>query len=654
MKRMIMKRTNLLLTLLILVSWVAQAKEYTLLSPDHRITMKIRVDKRVTFEVSRNGKVVISSPGIAITVDGVVIPVENAKVKKVLHTHVDEILHPVVPVKNAVIRNQYNEITLKFRGIYDIIFRLYNDGVAYRFAIHQPGSVEVEDETARFVFPEGTRVFYPREESFFSHNERSYIHLDLKDIQPGDMASLPALFEVPDGPDVLLTESDLNDYPGMWIMGTGKDEITATFPKYPEKTVQIKDRNVKPVKRADYLAKTLGERTFPWRVMIVAPEAKDLLENEMVYKLAPPLKLKDPSWIKPGLVAWDWWNALNVYGVDFKSGVNTETYKYFIDFASANGIPYIILDEGWYKPGNLPDINPDVNIEELVRYGKEKQVGVILWVVWKTLDDQMEKALDQFERWGIKGVKVDFMQRDDQWMVNFYRKVARETAKRHLLVDFHGAYKPSGLRREYPNVISREGVKGMEWNKWSKEITPVHNVTIPFIRMTAGPMDYTPGAMVNAHQKNFLVSFDRPMSMTTRVHQLAMYVVYESPLQMLADSPSNYLREPVCLEYLSHMPTTWDETHALAGEVGKFVVVARRKGNTWYIGAMNGNGKRTVHVDLSFLPQGTYQAEVFRDGMNADRYAQDYKKTEETIPSDRKLNIDMADGGGWVGILRKK
>ena len=649
-----MKKIILLPGLFFLLSWMAPAKEYTLLSPDHQITMKIRVGNRVTFEVLRNGKQVVSSPGISMTVDGVVIPVENARVKKVLHARRDEILHPVVPVKNAAIRNQYNEITLKFRGIYDIIFRVYNDGAAYRFALHQPGSVEVDNETARLVFPEGTYAFYPREESFFSHNERSYIHLDLRDILPGDLASLPALFEVPDGPDVLLTESDLNDYPGMWIMGTGKDEITVTFPKYPEKTVQIKDRNVKPVKRADYLAKTLGERTFPWRVMIIAPQAKDLLENEMVYKLAAPLKLKDPSWIKPGLVAWDWWNALNVYGVDFKSGVNTKTYKYFIDFASANGIPYIILDEGWYKLGNLLDINPDVNIEELVRYGKEKQVGLILWVVWKTLDDQMEKALDQFERWGIKGIKVDFMQRDDQWMVDFYRKVARETAKRHMLVDFHGAYKPSGLRREYPNVISREGVKGMEWNKWSKEITPVHNVTIPFIRMTAGPMDYTPGAMVNAHQRNFLVSFDRPMSMTTRVHQLAMYVVYESPLQMLADNPSNYLREPVCLKYLSHMPVTWDETHALAGEVGKFVVVARRKGDTWYIGAMNGDGSRTVKVDLSFLPQGTYQAEIFRDGVNADRYAQDYKKIQTMIHSDRKLTVYMADGGGWVGILRKK
>ena len=649
-----MRKINLLLGLFFLASWAAPAKEYMLVSPDRQMIMKVRVDDKVTFEITRNGNPVVSSPGISMTVDGVVIPVKGARVKKVLTAKKDNILQPVVPVKNAVVRNQYNELTLKFRGIYDIVFRLYNDGAAYRFVIHQPGSVKVQDETARFVFPAGTKSFYPREESFFSHNERSYVHLDLADIQPGDLASLPALFEVPGGPDVLLTESDLNDYPGMWLTGTGKDEIMATFPRFVLKTEQIKDRNVKPVERADYLAKTSGDRTFPWRIMAIAPEPKDLLENEMVFKLASPLKIQDPSWIKPGLVAWDWWNALNVYGVDFKSGVNTATYKYFIDFASANGIPYIILDDGWYKLGNLMEVNPEVDMEELLHYGKEKNVGIILWVVWKTLDDQMEQALDQFEKWGVRGIKVDFMQRDDQWMVNFYRKVAREAAKRHLLVDFHGAYKPSGLRREYPNVISREGVKGLEWNKWSTEITPQHNVTIPFIRMTAGPMDYTPGAMVNAHKKNFHISFERPMSMTTRVHQLAMYVVYESPLQMLADNPSRYMQEKECLNYLSHVPTTWDETHALAGEVGKYVVVARRKGDTWYIGAMNGPGKRTVETKLDFLPEGSYQAVIFRDGVNAGRYAQDYKRTEEILQNTATLTIRMADGGGWVAVLKKK
>ena len=650
-----MKRTGLVLFLgMIFLSQAVTGKEYKLISPDRQMIMMVSVNDQLTFVITRNGKPVISSGAFSMTVDGVKVPVAKPRIRKVIHSQADEMLHPVVPVKNRAIRNHYNEMVMKFGGGYDLIFRMYNDGAAYRFVMHQPGTVTVNNEVDHFVFPEGTRSFFPREESFFSHNERSYIHLDIKDIQPGDLASLPALFEIPDGPDVLLTESDLNDYPGMWITGTGKNEIAATFPKYPAKTVQIKDRNVKPVERENYLAKVLGERAFPWRVMIIAPQAKDLLDNEMVFKLAAPLKIKDPSWIKPGLVAWDWWNTLNVYGVDFKSGINTDTYKYYMDFASEHGIPYIIMDEGWYKLGNLLDVNPDIDMKALLRYGKEKNVGIILWVVWKTLDDQMEQALDQFEKWGIKGIKVDFMQRDDQWMVDFYRRVAREAAKRHLLVDFHGAYKPCGLRREYPNVISREGVKGLEWNKWSKEITPAHNVTIPFIRMTAGPMDYTPGAMVNAHEKNFLVSFERPMSMTTRVQQLAMYVVYESPLQMLADNPSNYLHNPECLDLISHMPVTWDETHGLAGEPGKFVVIARRKNDTWYIGAMNGPEARSVEVDLSFLPKGEYEAVIFKDGMNADRYAQDYKKTKEIVNSDHKLIIKMAVGGGWVGILKKK
>ncbi len=634
--------------------YFVSAKEYTLVSPDSQMVLTVTVGEKVSFTITRDGKTAIIVPGLSMDLVDRVIPAPKPRLKQILRSQKDEILHPAVPAKNSAVRNNYNQIILKFRKGYDLIFRLFNDGAAYRFITHLPDSVTVRAETARFDFPDGTSSFYPREESFFSHNERSYIHLGIADIQPGDRASLPALFEIPGGPEVLLTESDLNDYPGMWINGTGGNEIKGIFPHYPLKTIQIKDRNVKPVVRADYLARTSGNRVFPWRVMVIVPKAKDLLENELVYKLAAPQKIKNPSWIKPGLVAWDWWNALNVYGVDFKSGVNTKTYKYFIDFASAYGIPYIILDEGWYKPGNLLDINPDVDMEELMRYSKEKNVGIILWVVWKTLDDQLEEALNQFEKWGVKGIKVDFMQRDDQWMVNYYRKVAREAAERHMLVDFHGAYKPCGLHREYPNVISREGVRGMEWNKWSKEITPAHTVTVPFIRMTAGPMDFTPGAMVNAHAKNFLVSFDRPMSMGTRVHQLAMYVVYESPLQMMADSPSNYLREPDCLDFISHMPVTWDETHALQGEVGKFVVVARRKGDIWYIGAMNGPGKRTIDINLSFLPTGTYHITIYRDGINSDRYASDYKKSEKIIPSGQKLSLYMDDGGGWVGILKKK
>ncbi len=630
-----------------------QAKDLVVTSPDGHLKMTIRTSGGLTFLISRDGRKIVWSEGLSLDVDGRILPGEKDKVRKALRTRKDEVLHPVVAVKNSAVRNRYNGVVLQYKGGYDVEFRLFDDGAAYRFITRFPDSVTVKGETLRLLFPDSTQAFYPREESFFSHNERLYVHLEVADIQPGDLASLPALFEVPGGAEVLLTESDLRDYPGMWITGTGGNAIESTFPYYPVRTEQTRDRNVKPVERADYMARTAGSRSFPWRVLAIAPGAKDLLENEIVYRLASPSKIKDPSWIHPGLVAWDWWNALNVYGVDFVSGVNTATYKYFIDFASQHDIPYIILDEGWYKLGDLLDVNPDVDLPELLRYAKEKNVGIILWVVWKTLDDQLTEALDKFAAWGVKGIKVDFMQRDDQWMVNYYRRVAEEAAKRHLLVDFHGAYKPSGLRREYPNVISREGVKGLENNKWCDCITSQHNVTLPFTRMVPGPMDYTPGAMVNAHKKNFFVSWGRPMSMTTRVQQMAMYVVYESPLQMLADNPSNYLRNPECLEFMAHVPTTWDETHALAGKVGEYVAVARRKGDKWYVGAMNGEQPRDLTLDLSFLPEGTWQVTLFEDGVNAPKYAQDYRKKMITL-SGRSLEIHMDTGGGWVGVFEKK
>ena len=356
--------------------------------------------------------------------------------------------------------------------------------------------------------------------------------------------------------------------------------------------------------------------------------------------------------LKPGKVAWDWWNWNNIYGVDFRAGINTETYKYYIDFASKYGIEYVILDEGWYKLGNLLNVVPEINVEELVTHGKAKNVGIILWVIWKTLDDQLEEALDQFVKWGVKGIKVDFMQRDDQWMVNYYYKIAREAAKRHLVVDFHGAYKPTGLIRTYPNVLTSEGVRGLENSKWSKDDpSPGHNVTIPFIRMLAGPMDYTPGAMINATTEQFQPIFNRPMSQGTRCHQLAMYVVYESPLQMLCDSPSNYLRELECMEFLSRVPTVWDDTRVLDAKIGEYILLARKSGNDWYVGAMTNWTARELEVDFSFLDAGNYNIEIYQDGINADRNAMDYKKVVRTVAKNEKLNIHLAPGGGWIARL---
>jgi alpha-glucosidase len=435
------------------------------------------------------------------------------------------------------------------------------------------------------------------------------------------------------------------------LKGTNGNGLSATFPPYPLKEQLSNDRDFKVVESADYIAVTTGKRTYPWRVLGIANRDADLLTNPLVWLLEKPSQLQDTSWIKPGKVSWDWWNANNVYGVDFKAGINTQTYKFYIDFAAKYGIPYIILDEGWYKLGNVLEVVPEINMEELTAYAKQRNVGIILWVVWKTLDDQLIPALDQYQKWGIKGIKVDFMQRSDQLLINYYHKVSRETAKRRMLVDFHGDQKPATMTRTWPNLISTEGVRGLEWSKWSTDTEPEHNVTLPFTRMFLGPMDFTPGAMINASKANFAAIHDHPMSLGTRCHQLAMYVVYESPLQMLADSPSNYLRELEAMEFLAAVPTEWDQSVALDGKISQYVAIARRNGSDWYVGAMNNWTGRELDLDFSFLPEGNFQMDAYQDGENADRLGSDYKLVRTQVNRNTKLKITLAPGGGWAAHI---
>jgi alpha-glucosidase len=425
----------------------------------------------------------------------------------------------------------------------------------------------------------------------------------------------------------------------------------ATFPAYPLEEKPDNDRDVKVLKRADYLALTRGTRTFPWRIIGVARKDGELLTNSMVYLLASPSRVADTSWIKPGKVAWDWWNANNVHGVSFKSGVNTETYKYFIDFAAQHHIEYIILDEGWYPLGDVLKVVPEMDMEALTAYARQKGVGIILWVVWKTLDDPFDAALDKFEKWGVKGLKVDFMQRDDQPLVNFYHRVCREAAKRKMLVDFHGSQRPALMTRTWPNLITTEGVRGLEWVKWSDSTEPEHDVTLPFTRMFLGPMAYTPGATRNVSKKSFAKIFEQPMSMGTRCHQLAMYVVYESPLQMLSDTPSHYQREPEMMEFLGPVPSVWDETRVLDAKLGDYVVVARRSGREWYVGAMTDWTARELRIDLSFLPEGRFQVDAYEDGINADRWGSDYRRAKSAADKSTRLRIRLAEGGGWVARI---
>jgi alpha-glucosidase len=647
----------LIVTALVLIFneqiYAGSGKTYRIVSPDKTIEVTVTADKALTWSVSVDGNIVMAPSAVSMTINNNLIPGEKPKIKSVGKQLIQQEIKPVVPRKFAVIEDHFNELTLNFKKGYSVTFRVYNNGAAYRFSTNIKGEITVNTEQAEFHFTGDNHIYFPEETSFFSHNERSYLYELLDTMSAGRLASLPLLVET-SGPKLLITESDLRDYPGMWIKTAGANTLSGVFPHYPleSKLKPGSDRNMPVTKYADYLAKTNGTRTFPWRILAIAKTDGDLITNDLVYQLGEELQIEDPAWIKPGKVAWDWWNANNVYGVDFRAGINTETYKYYIDFASQYGIDYVILDEGWYKLGNLLDVVPEIDVEELVNYGKEKGVGIILWVIWKTLDDQMEEALDQFEAWGVAGIKVDFMERDDQQMVNYYWKVAEEAAKRKMLVDFHGAYKPAGLRRAYPNVITREGVKGLEHNKWSDDITPEHNLTLPFIRMVAGPMDYTPGAMVNAQPNNFRVVFNRPMSMTTRAQQAAMYVLYDSPLQMMADSPSNYLKEKETTEFIAQIPTVWEDTRVLDAKTGDYLIVAKKFRDKWYVAAMTDENPREFTIDLSFLNDGSYTADIFEDGINADRYASDYKKASRQVSKDDRLTIKMAPGGGWVAIIK--
>jgi alpha-glucosidase len=639
------------MSLLALATSAAAQSSFDLRSPDGKIEVRIRSAKGLHYDVLRNGVALLEDSTASIDIDHKNLGRET-KVRNSKESSHDEMLEPVVRQKFAKIRDNYKELRLDMDGGYAFVFRAFNEGIAYRIETSLPQqNVKVYNEEASFRFPSDFLVYYPQEDSFMSHNERKYLPQHLSEIIPPYIASLPAVMEVNDGVKIAIGESDVEDYPGLWLRGTRGNGLSATFPPYPLKFNLVRDRDEHVTESADYIATTKGTRTYPWRVLGITEKDGDLLTNQIVWLLEKPSQLQDTSWIKPGKVSWDWWNAWNVYGVDFKAGVNTATYKHYVDFAAKYGIPYIILDEGWYKLGNLMEVVPDLNMDELAAYAKQKNVGLIMWVIWKTLDDQLQPALDQFEKWGVKGIKVDFMQRSDQVMINYYHKISREAAKRKMLVDFHGDQKPATMTRTWPNLISTEGVRGMEWDKWSAEAEPEHNVTLPFTRMFLGPMDYTPGAMRNGTRETFKPIPTQPMALGTRCQQLAMYVVFESPLQMLSDSPSNYEREPEAMEFLAAVPTVWDETRVLDAKIADYVVVARRSGKEWYVGAMSDWTPRELDVDFSFLPEGTFRMQSYEDGVNADRMAGDYKMTKGQVTKSTKLKIKLAPGGGWAARL---
>jgi alpha-glucosidase len=643
------------LLFVILFSFQSFAKDYTLSSPDKNIQVVVSVTDKLSWSVKYKNEVMLQPSDIAMTFEHGITIGNKPVVSKEKRLSKDDVITAVVPVKSKLIKDQYNELTLFFKGNYSLKIRVYNEGSAYRFetAFSEP-EVKVVTETADFKFSNNYRVIWPIETDtgFQSHMENLFKDSSIASFNNKQHGNLPMLLFSPSKVSMLISESDLHDYPNLFLFGTNSNAVTAGFPKFIEAMVPRGDRGNRITKLGNYIAKTVGTRTYPWRTVSITDDDKKILENNLTYKLATPSVLTDVSWIKPGKVAWDWWNANNIYGVNFKAGINTETYKYYIDFASKFGLDYIILDEGWSRT-TTDVLHPksDIDVAELVRYGATKHVEIILWSLWNPLDKDLDNILDQFVKWGVKGVKVDFMARADLYMVNYYERVAEATAKRKLLVDFHGAFKPVGLNRKYPNVISYEGVRGAENNKWEAEITPQHNITLPFTRMVAGPMDYTPGATINATKENFRIVYTEPMSMGTRAHQASMYVVYESPLQMLADNPSNYLKDSVFTRFISGIPTTWDTTIALDAKAVEYLAVARKNKNNWYIGAMTNFNKRELSIPANFLDDKTYTITILKDGINADKHAADYSIIRQTIKKGEMLDIKMESGGGWVAIL---
>ena len=643
-------------------------KNYQVQSPNRDIKVEVTVADKVTFAIVQDHSEVMNS-AVSMTLQGGEVLGANPKVLKVTKTSVDKEI-PSPFYKKDVVKDIYNEMQISFRGNYGLVFRVYNDGVAYRLTTKRKEPIVISDEEAVYNFPSDYKTFTAYvnstkptfEEQFFNSFEQPYANETITGLNDKRLKILPLLVDLGDGRKICITEADLEDFPGMFLNNeTGKPSLKAVHAPYPKVKEQGGHNQLQMLvkERENYIAKTSGTRSFPWRAFIISQNDKELADCDMVYRLASPSRVNDISWIKPGKVAWDWWNDWNLYGVDFRAGINNPTYKYYIDFAAEHGIEYVILDEGWAVnlQADMMQVIPEIDLQELVDYGKSKNVGIILWAGYWAFARDMENVVKHYSDMGVKGFKVDFLDRDDQEMVNFVYKASEVCAKYKMLVDFHGVFKPTGLQRTYPNVLNYEGVNGLEQMKWSseKEFDMVtYDVTIPFIRMIAGPMDYTQGAMRNAARGNHRSVNSEPMSQGTRCRQLATYVIFESPFNMLCDAPSNYRREKECTEFISNIPTIWDETVSLAGKVSEYVAIARRHGNDWYIGALTNWTPRELDLDLSFLGEGDYTLELFKDGINADRAARDYKKEVIPVSTDRKLKIHMAPGGGYAARIQKR
>ena len=648
-----------ILSLLLLIgnaSLAAKEKKYVLSSPDGTLKVEISAGNELVYQVMHGNDTILSHSNIALVLeDGTIVGrtprITGERRKKIK----DNIESPFYRFKEFVATG--NELDLKLKGGFGIIFRAYNEGVAYRFYTTQSSDIIIKEEQAEFNFKEDYTAYLP-----YTTNDKkpmAMAYQNVYDITPLSKAQ-PKLAFLPVTVDcgsvkLTLLESDLEAYPGMFVQSQqGKYGLKGVFAPYPAKTDFYPWRKQEYVtETTDFISRSRGSRSYPWRVLAITEKDTDMPVNNLVYALASPNRIGDTSWIKTGKVAWDWWNDWNLKGVPFKAGINMDTYKYYIDFASRNGLEFIVLDEGWYAPksGDMLTVIPELDLPELIAYGKSKGVEIVLWTVFNVLDSQLEAACKKYADMGIKGFKVDFLDRDDQTAVEMVYRIAEMTARYKLTLDLHGIYKPTGINRTYPHIINFESVFGMEEVKWTdiKNNMPLYDVTFPYIRMMAGPVDYTPGVMRNATKADWRAMYYTPASMGTRCHQLAAYIVHDSPFTMLCDAPTNYLNEQECVDFIASLPVEVDSTFIASGELGKYIVTVRKKDVNWYIGGMTNWDERDVQLDFSFLPEGmSYTAVLFKDGVNANKQAEDYRKETIRIDKDSRLTLHLASGGGFA------
>ncbi|NIF06685.1 glycoside hydrolase family 97 protein [Chryseobacterium sp. Tr-659] len=635
---------------------ITQTKILDLKSPDGKLWVKINLNKTIHYTLYYEKTLLIDSVNIGLEIRDKK-DMKNVQIKNYTYSEHSENINPVVPLKFSHIESRYNALLINLKNGLSVEFRLFNTAIAHRLITNLKEDILVSNELFEINLPQSYTIHGQKVNNFKTAYEEPYSHFSTAQWKSeNEMLLLPTLLTIPSNFKLLVSEADLEQYPAMFLKSNGSNKIKAVFPHVPLQFGPDGDRSMKILREGNFIAKTAGNRTLPWRFIVVAPKDKILIENTMVLNLGQKSVITDTSWIKPGQVSWEWWSDASPYGpdVNFVAGYNLETYKYFIDFASKYKIPYIILDEGWAKSTEDPFTpNPDINLSELISYGKKKNVDLILWLPWLTVEKNFT-LFKTFNSWGIKGIKIDFMDRSDQWMVDFYERVASEAAKNKLFVDFHGSFKPAGLELKYPNILSYEGVRGMEQMGGA---IPDNSLYLPFIRNAVGPMDYTPGAMISMQPETYISQRPNSASIGTRAYQMALYIVFESGLQMLADNPTMYYKNDDCTSFITSVPTTWDETRVIDAEAGQYLLIAKRKGKKWFIGGITNNAEkwRDFKIDLNFLDRNqNYSMEAFSDGINAPKQAMDYRRELKTIIPNQTISIKMSRNGGWAAILSPK